>query len=100
MIEHKYGCSFGYSPIFLPFLAEVLTKNHNYDMYYNGFKRTVTKHINKISNYKSNHPNAKCIFLVFDESSGTYYENNGNKDQGILHYHFMDKNFIDVFLPN
>lgn len=72
-------------------------KDHNYDMYYNGFKRTVTKHINKIPNYKSNHPNAKCIFLVFDESSGTYYENNGNKNQGILHYHFMDKKFIDVF---
>ena len=31
---------------------------------------------------------------LFDESSGTYYENNGNINQGRLHYHFMDKNLL------
>ena len=72
-------------------------KDHNYNMYYNGFKRTVSKHISKIPNYRENHPKAKCIFFVFDESSGIYVEGNGNDNQGIPHKHFIDKKFIDVF---
>ena len=65
-------------------------------MYCKGFERTVKKHIGKIENYRNNHPGYKLIFFVFDESSGIYFENEGN-DAGRLHFHFLDNKFINVF---
>lgn len=79
------------APIELP-----TDKDHSYTMYFKGFERTVKKHIGKIENYRNNHPGYKLIFFVFDESSGIYFENEGN-DVGRLHFHFLDNKFINVF---
>ena len=44
-------------------------EDHNYTYYRKNFVRTIEAHKKKISNYKTNHPSLKTVFLVFDESS-------------------------------
>lgn len=83
-------------------------EDHSYRKYLNGFKRTVEKHLNKISKYVSNYPDYKKGFLVFDESSGIYYEliNRTRKEElehrtGAEcrpHWFFLDKAFVNIFL--
>ncbi len=83
-------------------------EDHSYKKYLNGFKRTVEKHLNKIPKYVSNYPDYKKGFLVFDESSGIYYElkNKTRKEvleyrtitEGRPHFFFLDKAFVNVFL--
>lgn len=82
-------------------------EDHNYGLYYNNFKRTVSKHIERIPLYRKNHPDKKLIFLIFDES--TAYVQAADKAivergpiageffQCNLLWHFLDKRFVDVF---
>lgn len=82
-------------------------EDHNYGFYYDNFKRTVSKHIDKIPLYRKNHPDKKLIFLIFDESTG--YVQVADKSlaergpvageffQCDLLWHFLDKRFVDVF---
>ena len=80
-------------------------QDHNYTQYRDGFKRTVRKHIDKIGNYKRNHPGYEVIFFVFDESSA-YFEVAGapTKTQvgkahlGIPHLWYVDENFTEIFI--
>ena len=72
-------------------------EDHNYKNYYLSFKRTINKHINKISNYKKNHPNKKLIFLVMDETSGVYFEQIEGQF-GRLHFVFFDNRFVKEFI--
>ena len=44
-------------------------EDHNYRFYIKNFNRTVSKHIQQVPQYRSNHPNYKLIFYIFDESS-------------------------------
>lgn len=74
-------------------------KDHNYNFYYQNFKRVLLKHDKKIDLYKKNHPNFKTIFLIFDESSA-YFELIKNKKNGIMqanvHLHFFDEKFVSI----
>lgn len=71
--------------------------DHNYKMYFDGFKRTVNKHLSKLGKYRNNYPDFKTIFLVCDESSGTYFETIKGT-LGKVHVFFLDKKFLDVFI--
>lgn len=79
-------------------------QDHNYNFYLNSFTRTVQNHIDKIQNYKRNHPGFKTIFFIFDESS-PYFEatdeiseiTEGMYCSGKPHLWFFDENFINVF---
>ena len=83
-------------------------EDHSYKKYISGFKRTVEKHLNKLSKYDENCPNFKKGFLVLDESSGIYYElvdrlrsEELEYRTGALcipHWFFLDKAFVDVFI--
>lgn len=58
----------------LPIFVDAITglssnENHNFTLYYENFRRTVSKHISKISLYRQNHPNKKLVFFVCDEST-------------------------------
>ncbi len=82
-------------------------EDHNYGFYYDNFKRTVEKHIQKIPLYRSNHPDKKLIFFIFDESTG--YVQVADKELARrgpaakepykckLLWHFFDKRFVDIF---
>ena len=77
-------------------------KDHNYRLYCDNFKRTLSHHIGHIPNYRKNHPNYKLIFFVFDESSMYFVPTNENtyiKNVTIAapHYYFWDKAFTSVF---
>lgn len=83
-----------------------LTKasKNGYSIYVENFRRIVDKHINKIKNYRKNHPGYKLGFLIFDEAPGylqmqdkTVKVKPGAVVSGYPHIHFMDKNFIKVF---
>lgn len=88
------------SPTDLPSLED-----HNYRYYKSNFKRVIEKHIEKIPTYKSNHPDCKLIFFVFDESS-MYFQTDrpnqtikmGEQICGKPHQWYLDKAFIDVFI--
>lgn len=76
-------------------------KDHNYNFYTNGFDRVIINHINKIGNYKKNHPNYKVIFFIFDESSmysQCVYEKSEvylNKiETGMPHFWYEDEKFF------
>lgn len=82
-------------------------QDHNYIFYRENFKRTLDKHIKHISLYRKNQPNKKLIFFVFDESTGYLKVNDEElvkrgplakeRFEGDVHYHFLDKAFVDVF---
>ena len=84
-------------------------EDHNYGFYLKNFQRVIGNHVAKIPKYKTNHPNYKTIFLVFDESSEyvqVYSESLAR--QGVKqgqafeiakkHAHYIDKDFVDCFL--
>lgn len=82
-------------------------EDHNYQLYCANFKRALEKHIQKIPLYRSNHPDKKLIFFVFDES--TAYVQVDDPEfakrgpvalepyEAVSVWHFMDKRFLDVF---
>ena len=75
-------------------------EDHNYRFYYNGFKRTVAKHLAKIPSYHKNHPGMKTVFLAVDESSGVYFERVPGDEEtnfGKLHIPFFDTRFLEAF---
>ncbi|MBE5933652.1 MAG: hypothetical protein E7263_09575 [Lachnospiraceae bacterium] len=83
-------------------------EDHNYQMYFDNFKRTVEKHISSIPLYKRNHPGYKTVFFVFDESSGYVVaesENAVKQDIKVgevfycrFYLHFIDRRFIEIFI--
>ena len=86
--------------IVIPATVLPTEEDHNYRFYYNGFKRTVAKHLAKIPSYRKNHPGMKIVFLVVDESSGVYFERPFGDKQlsfGRLHMPFCDKRLLEVF---
>lgn len=82
-------------------------QDHNYEFYYNNFKYTLEKHIQKIESYRNNHPDKDLIFFVFDESTAYIQapdEDTAGRDlqpfeyfEGSPLWHFLDKRFVDVF---
>lgn len=61
--------------VFINAITDLPTEqDHNYEMYVKGFQRTIKKHLSKLELYKNNFPNYKKASLLFDESSGVYYE--------------------------
>ncbi len=73
--------------------------DHNYSFYYKEFKRVIDKHIRRLKTYKNNYGTEKSLFLVADESSGTYYRRKkGN--YGELHIFFYDKRFVESFIDS
>ena len=77
-------------------------QDHNYNYYFENFKRTVEKHIEHISQYKENHPNHKLIFFIFDESSAYIEKIKSNRAStlGSPHLFMLDKKFLDVFVAS
>ena len=78
-------------------------KDHNYKFYYSSFQRTIRKHLSKLSTYRKNHPNKKMIFLVFDETTGNYFEKafvQENQLIGRPHIPFFDKRFLNEFIDS
>lgn len=76
-------------------------QDHNYKFYYSSFQRTLRKHLSKLPIYRKNYPNSKTIFLVFDETSGVYFEKaivQGEQVMGRLHFPFYDKRFLNEFI--
>lgn len=83
-------------------------KDHNYTFYYKNFLRTVENHKKRIELYKANHPKHKVVFFVMDESSAYIIVKDiemakkcrefGEQVAGQPHFHFWDKNFLDVFI--
>lgn len=83
-------------------------EDHNYMFYKKNFIRVISKHIDSIPLYKSNHPGFKVIFVVYDESTAyVQLENDIDKSKpyqagqqmiGIPHYFFADKAFINCFI--
>lgn len=82
-------------------------EDHNYQFYCENFKRALEKHIKKIPLYRSNHPDKKLIFFVFDESTAYVQVDDpefakrgplaGEPFEAALVWHFTDKRFLDVF---
>lgn len=77
---------------------------NNYVTYAENFRRVVKKHLEKIPDYRRNHPKYKLGFLVFDESAGYIQVEDPNKERkpgekisGIRHSFFYDRRFIEVF---
>lgn len=85
-------------------------KDHSYKMYLDGFSRTVNKHLNKLDKYDLNFQGYKKGFLIFDESSGLYYELYDKLRKEVLytemshlarpHKYFLDRAFVDVFIDS
>lgn len=82
-------------------------EDHNYSYYKSNFIRVIEKHKAKINQYRNNHHDYKLIFLVFDESSGSYAQTrikNSDIDmeaiksiEGKPHIYCYDKAFLEVF---
>ncbi len=77
---------------------------NNYKTYVENFRRIVTKHLEKIDKYRSNHPRYKLGFLVFDETPAyikALQPNDGMRVgemiQGEPHILFRDKNLMEIF---
>ena len=84
------------------FMANAVTdlpteEDHNYKNLYTGFQRTIRKHLSKLETYKNNYPNCKTIFLVLNETSGTYFES-VNGPLGRIHLIFFDNRFLNEFV--
>jgi len=78
-------------------------EDHNYNLYIKNFERVITNHINKIENYKKNHPNFKVIFLIFDESTPYMKRLSKNEPKvpgdliyGKLHLWWNDYNMLKI----
>lgn len=81
-------------------------EDHNFNRYFENFKRVVLKHANKVENYKSNYYGYKLIFFIFDESSGNYFEIPNNiqkvdvmynmKFHGKIHLFWLDEMFVEI----
>lgn len=82
-------------------------EDHNYQFYCANFRRALEKHIQKIPLYRSNHPDKKLIFFVFDESTAyTIVDNLEVAQRGFKPgepfiakpaFHFLDNRFVNVF---
>ena len=77
---------------------------NGYSIYIENFRRIVQKHIDKINNYRENHPGYKLGFLIFDEAPGYLQVTDkkvkakaGEPVSGFAHFHFMDKNLVESF---
>lgn len=78
-------------------------EDHNYKFYYSSFQRTLRKHLSKLDSYRRNHPDKKIIFLVFDETSGVYFEKafvENGEIMGRLHFPFFDTRFLNEFIDS
>lgn len=83
------------------------TEDHNYQFYCANFQRALEKHIQKIPLYRSNHPDKKLIFFVFDESTAYVQVDDpefAKRGPVALEpyeaesvWHFMDKRFLNIF---
>lgn len=82
-------------------------EDHNYQFYCANFKRALEKHIQKIPLYRSNHPDKKLIFFVFDESTAYVQVNDpervkrgpvaGEPCMAVPVWFFLDERFLNVF---
>ena len=85
-------------------------QHHRYSWYVKSFNRIVKKHKDSITLYKKNHPGYDIIFIIYDESepysqlpSCLVNLSNiqvGDEFLGELHYPFLDKNIMDVFIDS
>lgn len=64
--ELKEKIEDGYFIIYINTRTKVF--DNSFQLYQKNLKRVLIKHIEKIKNYKNNHPKRKLIFLVFDEA--------------------------------
>lgn len=44
-------------------------EDHNFNRYFDNFKRVFDKHVKKLGDYNKNHPGYKSIFFIFDGST-------------------------------
>lgn len=81
-------------------------EDHNYHFYCDNFKRVLDNHTESIPIYKSNHPDKKLIFFVFDESTGYLITDEDTAKRNLVageHFfaypmwHFFDNKFVNVF---
>ena len=91
-------------PLIINAVTDLPTEeDHNYKFYYSSFQRTLRKHLSKLGTYRRNHPDKKIIFLVFDETSGVYFEKvfvENGEIMGRLHYPFFDTRFLNEFIDS
>ena len=91
-------------PLFINAVTDLPTEeDHNYKFYYSSFQRTLRKHLSKLGAYRRNHPDKKIVFLVFDETSGVYFEKafvENGEIMGRLHFPFFDTRFLNEFIDS
>lgn len=85
-------------------------EDHNYKYYKKNFVRIIKEHIKKIELYRSNHPDYKLVFFVFDESSGYIQLKEEIKQRkityprdifcGIPHLCFWDEDFLNIIIES
>lgn len=89
-------------PLFINAVTDLPTdEDHNYGFYYSSFQRTLRKHLSKLETYRKNHPGKKMVFLIFDETSGVYFEKDSIRNGeivGRLHFPFFDVRFLNEFI--
>ena len=89
-------------PLFINAVTDLpAEQDHNYKFYYSSFQRTLRKHLSKLEIYKKNHSNKRTIFLVFDETSGVYFEKASAENGqiiGRIHFPFFDTRFLNEFI--
>ena len=73
-IRQKLGMGFEPFELIVSAATDLPTEeDHNYVFYRDDFKRTIEKHITKITRYKNNHPDHAVIFLVYDNYIVDFY---------------------------
>lgn len=79
---------------------EETENHHNYQAYIDNFQRVCSKHIDSIPAYRSNFPDKKIGFMIYDNS--TYYTSRQvmNPREALLNLPFFDENFMKLFIQS
>ena len=79
-------------------------EDHNFQRYFENFKRVIKKHCESIELYKENHPGYQVVFFLYDESTAYMEVHNpelfpkkkGMPCSGKPHIQFCDTKFLEV----
>lgn len=74
--------------------------HHNYQAYIDNFQRVCRKHIDSIPAYRTNFPDKKLGFMIYDNS--TYYTSRQEMKprEALLNLPFFDKNFMSALVKS
>lgn len=80
-------------------------QDHNFKRYRDNFVRVIDKHFKQVTKYRTNHPDYKLAFFLFDESAG-YLEVKNKPDvveRGLSvssspHFYFLDRILVNKLI--